>query len=62
MLPKIRAISKRAPNKSSLELNFVQNSPQAHMAISPRSGARGRQRSIFLKSYNVQKWEIRLIL
>ncbi len=30
------------------------------MSISPASGAKGHQRSVCLKSYNVQKWEIRI--
>ncbi len=35
-LPKIRMISKKASNKSGLELNFLQRSLQAHMSISHR--------------------------
>ncbi len=33
--------TKKALDKSSLESNFVQKSPQAHMSISPSSGDRG---------------------
>ncbi len=60
-LLKIR-ISKKASNKSCLELNFVQKSSWAHISISPRSGDRGLQRSVCLKSYNVQKLEISFTL
>ncbi len=35
---------------------------RAHLSISPTSGARGLQRSVHLKSFNVQKWEIRFTL
>ncbi len=45
-LPKISIISKKASNKSCLELNFIQESPQVHMFIRPRSEARVLQRSI----------------
>ncbi len=55
-------LSKKASNKNCLELNFVGKSLQAHISISSRSGARGLQWSICLKSYNVQKWKIRFIL
>ncbi len=42
---------KKVSNKICWELNFVQKSPQVHMSISPRSGARGLKdvRSIILK-------------
>ncbi len=36
MMPKIRGTLKKSLNKSCSELNFVQNSPRAHMSISPR--------------------------
>ncbi len=49
--------SKKASNKSCSELNFIQKSPRAHMLISHMSGAAGLQRSVYLKSYNVQKWK-----
>ncbi len=62
MLPKICITSKKASNKSCPGLNFAQKSPRAHMCISFSSGASGLQRSIYLKSYNVQKWEIRFTL
>ncbi len=62
MFPKIRITRQKASNKSCLELNFIQKSPRAHMSISPTSGAREFQRSVCLKSYNVQKWEIRFTL
>ncbi len=35
MLPKIRIKSKKASNKSCLELNFVPKSLRANMSISP---------------------------
>ncbi len=35
---------------------------RAHRSISPSSGARGLQRSVYLKSYNVQKRIIRFTL
>ncbi len=38
-MPKVR-ISRKAWNKSCLELNFLQKSPRAHLSIYPRSGAR----------------------
>ncbi len=41
MLPKIRIATKKALNKSCLELNFVQESPQAHTSICRGSGAMG---------------------
>ncbi len=56
-----RSIEK-ASNKSCSESNFVQKSQWAHMSISPTSGAERLQRSVWLKSYNVQKWEIRFTL
>ncbi len=52
-LPKIRMISKKASNKSCLELNFIQKSSRVHMSISAWSGARGLQRLIWLKYYFV---------
>ncbi len=49
-LPKIRIPSKKASNKSCLELNFVQKSPRAHMSIPPPpSGAMELERLIWLK-------------
>ncbi len=62
VLPKIRSTSKEASSKSCLELNFVQKSCRVRMSISPVSGARELQKSVYLKSYNVQKWEIRFTL
>ncbi len=41
MLPKIPVISKNASNKSCSKLSFLQKTLQAHMSISPKSGARG---------------------
>ncbi len=38
----------KASNKSCSELNFVQNSPWAHMSISPQNGARALERLIWL--------------
>ncbi len=32
------------------------------MSVSPRNGARELQRSVYLKSYDVQKWEITFTL
>ncbi len=61
-LSRIRIVSKKASNKSCSELNFVQKSTLGHMSISLKSGARGLQRSVCLKSFNVQKWEIRFAL
>ncbi len=55
MRPKIYITSKIASNKSCLELNFVQKSLREHMSIFLMSGVRGLQRSVCLKSYNVQK-------
>ncbi len=60
--PNIYITSKKASNKSCSKPNFTQKSSRAHMSISPTSGARGLQRSICLKSYNVQKQEIRFTL
>ncbi len=54
MLPKICITSKKGLNKSCSELNFVQKSPW-DMSISPTSGVGRLQRSVHLKSYNVQK-------
>ncbi len=56
-LPKIRTVSKNAPNKSCWALNLVHESQWAHMPISPRRGAAGPERLSFLKYYNVLKWE-----
>ncbi len=53
---------KKGSSKSCLELNFARKSLRAHMSISPMSGARGLQRSVCLKFYKVQKWEIRFTL
>ncbi len=44
MLPKIRIASKKASNKSCLELNFIQKSPRAPLSILSRSGARRLER------------------
>ncbi len=53
-LPKIRVISKKASNKSCLELNFVQNSASTY--VYPLwSEARGLERLIRLKYYFVLK-------
>ncbi len=60
MLPKIRITSKKASNKSCSELNFVRKSTRANISIGPMSGAYGLHRSVCLKSYNVQIWEIRI--
>ncbi len=54
-LPKIRIASKKASNKSCSELNFVQKSPQAHLAIFLQSGARGLERLIWLKYNTLMK-------
>ncbi len=51
-MPKINVKSERASNKSCSELNCVRKSPRAHMSISPRSGARGLEKLIWLK-YNI---------
>ncbi len=53
---------KKASNKSCLKLNFLQKSPRVHMSTSFQSAGRRLQRSVCLKSYNVQKWEIRFTL
>ncbi len=58
----LRIIWKKASHNSCLEFNFVQKSQRMHMSISPIRGARGLQRSVCLKSYYVQKWEIRFTL
>ncbi len=56
MLPITRMISKKAKNKSCLELNFVQKSPRAHLSTPPpRSEVRGLERLIWLKYYFVLK-------
>ncbi len=52
-LPKIRITSKKALSKSCLKFNFVQKRLQAHMSISPWSGARGLERFASLKNNNV---------
>ncbi len=41
---------------------IVAISVELPMSISPMSGVRELQRSVYLKSYNVQKWEIRFTL
>ncbi len=56
MLPKLQIIPKIV-QISYRKLNFVQKSQWAHMSISPRSEARGLERCLFLKYYNVLKWE-----
>ncbi len=53
---------KKGSNKCGLELNFVQKSLQAHMSIYPQSGARGLERYLFFKYYNVEKWKSRFTL
>ncbi len=55
-------MKKKASNRSFSLSNFAQKSPRAHMSIPPTSGVRGLQRSVCLKSYNVQKQEIRFTL
>ncbi len=55
MKPKIRIKSKKASNKSCLELNFIQESLPAQTSISPQCGASGLKRYIYLKYYFVQK-------
>ncbi len=62
VMPKIRSILKKASNKSCSELNFVQKSSGAHMSSSPTCEAWEFKRSVYLKSYNVQKWDIRFTL
>ncbi len=47
-LPKRSLISKKASNKSCLELNSIQKNPWAHMSISPRSGVGGSKDFPFL--------------
>ncbi len=54
-LPKIRITSKKALNKSCSKLNFVQESPRAHMSIFPWSGARGLERLARLEYYSIGK-------
>ncbi len=49
---------KKILGESSLELNFVQKSPQAHLSVSSQSGARGCGRLIWLKYYIALKWQI----
>ncbi len=51
-------IKKKNSNKCCSELNFVQRSLWVHMSISPTSGGSDLQRSVCLKFYNEQKWEI----
>ncbi len=48
---KIRIAAKKPSNKSWSALNFVQKSARGHMAIFPRSGARGLESFIRLKYY-----------
>ncbi len=58
MLPKIRVISKKASNKSCLQLNFAQKSPRARMSFSTRSGARGYLLSLYQyisKSFEIHR-------
>ncbi len=54
--------TKKASNKSFSELNFAQKSPQAHMSITPQSGARGLERLMLLKYIIVLKLKITLNL
>ncbi len=58
MLPKILITSKKASNKSCLELNFIQKNQRAHISVSPQSGARGCEGLIQLKYYIVLKRQI----
>ncbi len=51
-------IEKKLQIKVVQKSNFTQKHQRAHMSISPMSSATGLQRSVCLKSYNVQKWEI----
>ncbi len=51
-------IEKKASNKSRLELNLIQRSPQSHVSIFHQSGARGLERLIWLKYYTVLKLQI----
>ncbi len=62
MLLKIPIETKKALNKSGSKLNFVRESPGAHMSISPQSRVRGLERFHSLKNNNVQKQESRLTL
>ncbi len=59
---RLRDIWRKASSKSSLKLNSLQKSHWAHMSISLRSGARGLERLIRLKYYNVQKRQITFAL
>ncbi len=58
MLPKIHINSKKASNESCSKLNFVQKSPQAHISISPRSGATTFEGLIWLLYYIILKLPI----
>ncbi len=52
---KIRITSKKASNKSCLNLNFIQKSLQTHMSIYLGSGARGLERLASSKYYSEGK-------
>ncbi len=61
-LPKIRIKSRKASNKSYSELNFVPIVRKRICLTPPPVWSQGFQRSVCLKSYNVQKWKIRFNL
>ncbi len=50
------------PPNEKCPIEFRTKKSLAHMSSSNQSGDRGFQRSVCLKSYNVQKWEIRFTL
>ncbi len=59
MLQKIPLIWKKDSSKSCLELNSLQKSQWAHIFISHhRSKAKGLERLLWLKYYNVHKRQI----
>ncbi len=62
ILPKIVIIWKKAWSESCWEFNFLQKTQWAHVSISPKCGARGLERLLCLKYYNVLKRENRLTL
>ncbi len=51
-------MTKNTSYKSCSELNFLQKSQLAHISIFPGSGARGLQRLMCLKYYNLLKWKL----
>ncbi len=55
-------MSKNTSNKSCSELNFLQKTQETHMSIVLESRARGLQRLLFLKYYDVLKYENRFVL